>query len=212
MLKACVPDVPQVGNDRAMDNWLPLLVVADTAGDSWPRLARAAMVKMEVIEDADDGIGPMILHDVREVFEARQADRLFSDDLVEALIDMEERPWCEWKHGKPLTKNSLARLLKQYEIKSREIRIGLSHRKGYRIEDLCDAFERYLPPISPFQNATTRQANAGAGFSGFQNATHSAPVADEKTLKANAGAGCRVVADENRDIGKADMKRGGYIL
>jgi len=212
ILKACRPEVPEVGNDRAMDNWLPLLAAAETVGGQWPRFAHAAMVKMESADDADEGIGPMILHDVREAFESRQADRLFSDELVEALIGMEERPWCEWRHGKPLTKNSLARLLKPFGIKSREIRIGLSHRKGYRMEDLCDAFDRYLPPAPLIQSATTRQANGGAAFSDFQNATQSNHVADEKTLKPNSGAGCRVVADENRDTWQQGTKRGGLVI
>ncbi len=211
VLKARRPEVPEVGNDRAMDNWLPLLAVADTVGGQWPELARNAMVRIEASDDTDDGIGQMILRDVREVFETRKADRLFSEELVAGLIDMEERPWCEWRHGKPLTKNSLARLLKPFEVRSREIRIGTAHRKGYRAEDFRDAFARYLPQ-SPFQNATTRQASNDAGSNDFQNATAKPRVADGKTLQPNNDAGCRVVADENRDIGAQEVKRGGLIL
>ena len=152
-LKDCRPDAPHVGSDRAMDNWLPLLAVADTAGGQWPELARNAMEVMEIRDDTDDGIGPMILRDVREVFEQRNADRLFSDDLVEALIDMEERPWCEWRHGKPLTKNSLARLLAPFGIKSSTIRCGAVTRKGYIKAKCQDAFDRYLPHTPPLKTS-----------------------------------------------------------
>jgi len=211
-LKTCRPEVPEVGNDRAMDNWLPLLAVADTVGGQWPELARNAMVKMEVSDDTDDGIGPMILRDVREVFETRKADRLFSDELVAALIDMEERPWCEWRHGKPLTKNSLARLLKPFEVRSRALRIGSVVQKGYALKDCQDAFDRYLPPTPPAQSVTTLQANNDAGSSGFKNETPDNRVTDEKTLQPNSGAGCNVVTDEKGGIRQEGMKKRRAVL
>jgi len=40
-LTAADPAVPDTLNDRAADNWRPLLAVADRAGGEWPKGARA---------------------------------------------------------------------------------------------------------------------------------------------------------------------------
>lgn len=153
-LKHHKPDVPSLQNDRAMDHWLPLFSIADLIGGEWPELARSAVTKIEQVDEADDSTGPMLLHDIREIFQHRNMDKVFSEDLVQGLIGMEERPWCEWRHGNPITKNSVARLLKPFGIKSQDIHIGLEHKKGYRLSKFQDAFDRYLrtplDPIPPF--------------------------------------------------------------
>ena len=56
----------------------------------------------------------------------------------------EGRPWAEWKVGKPMSANVLARLLAPYEIKPETIRTGDRTPKGYRLAQFEDAFSRYL--------------------------------------------------------------------
>jgi putative DNA primase/helicase len=36
------PEIPDALNDRAADNWRPLLAIADIASDDWARRARDA--------------------------------------------------------------------------------------------------------------------------------------------------------------------------
>jgi putative DNA primase/helicase len=36
------PKIPDALNDRAADNWRPLLAIADLAGEDWPKRAREA--------------------------------------------------------------------------------------------------------------------------------------------------------------------------
>jgi predicted lipoprotein with Yx(FWY)xxD motif len=36
------PSIPAALNDRAADNWRPLIAIADLAGGEWPQLARQA--------------------------------------------------------------------------------------------------------------------------------------------------------------------------
>ena len=72
-------------------------------------------------------------------------ERLSSRDLCAALVALEERPWAEWRRGKELTQNALARLLKPFGIRSRKHRFGDDPRNGYAREDFGDAFDRYLP-------------------------------------------------------------------
>ena len=92
----------------------------------------------------------MLLHDIQFIFHDRNCDRIHSADLVRYLVDMEERPWCEWKRGNPMTANSLAKQLKTFGIRSKSIRIGVPSKtlKGYELKQFTDSFSRYIP-LSP---------------------------------------------------------------
>ena len=72
-------------------------------------------------------------------------DRLSSAELVVALIAIEGRPWAEWKVGKPITANGLARLLAPFGIAPSTIRTSGGTPKGYQRAQFEDAFARYLP-------------------------------------------------------------------
>ncbi len=217
-LKRADPDMPQHGNDRALDNWLPLFAIAEAAGGEWTVKVRLAFNGLETL-DEDDGIGPLILRDIRTVFTERRIERMFSRELVDALIEIEESPWAEWRRGKPLTQNSLARLLKPFGIRPKEIRTGPDHAKGYELNQFLDAFARYIDdrtetngeknefcPDPPFQTATPRQTSNHAVYSDFQTATQNKVVAVEKHVEAAPQADCRGVADENPPAGKKIKK------
>ena len=68
-----------------------------------------------------------------------------SAELVAALIAIEGRPWAEWKAGKPLSANGLARLLAPFGIAPATIRTATGTPKGYQLAQFDDAFARYLP-------------------------------------------------------------------
>jgi Protein of unknown function (DUF3631) len=83
-LRAAEPDIPESLNDRAADNWEPLLAIADLAGDDWLKLARAAALKLSGDADADAAsIGTQLLAAIKAVFEALGTDRITSEDLAE---------------------------------------------------------------------------------------------------------------------------------
>ena len=208
-LRISNPNTPQVSSDRAQDNWGPLLSIADLAGGEWPELARKAMLTLEDREE-DEAIGPQILNDIREVFSQRDRERLSSDEIVSGLVDMEERPWCEWKRGHPLTKNSLARLLKPYSIKSKQIRFGGSNHRGYELSQFNDAFARYLPN-TPIRNATSLQPSNHGACSQFQNATDKEGVALRKPVQPSNHATCNDVALRKGLNGEEDENE-AYIL
>src|SRR5262249_10992130 len=57
-----------------------------------------------------------------------------------------ERPWAEWKRGKPLTQKQLAGLLRPFGIISETVSIpGLADAKGYKRVRFEEAWEAYLP-------------------------------------------------------------------
>jgi hypothetical protein len=55
---------------------------------------------------------------------------------------MSESPWASY-YGRQITARDLASLLGQFDIEPREVRIADVHRKGYRRDDLWDAWVRY---------------------------------------------------------------------
>jgi len=67
--------------------------------------------------------------------------------VAHLLIDLEERPWCEWKRGNPMTANNLAKQLTTFGIRSKTIRTGVPSKplKGYELKQFTDSFDRYIP-------------------------------------------------------------------
>jgi putative DNA primase/helicase len=143
------PDMPDGLYNRTADNWRPLLAIADTAGGEWPGRARRASDAARAGSN-ERSAKVLLLGDIRAIFAEKNTDRLFSEDLIEALKEIEGHPWAEWKGGKPITKNGVARLLGQFTslqghpIIPVQIRIADRSLKGYRLADFADVFERYL--------------------------------------------------------------------
>jgi len=194
--------VPDLGNDRAVDNWEPLLAIAEIIGGEWKGKAVQAMQTI-LGNDEEENIGPMLLNDIKEIFEDENTDRIFSERLVNTLIELEDRPWCEWRRGNPITKTSLSKLLKPYNLHPHTLRIGADVKKGYKVDDFQDAFSRYLSPeplLSENQTVTPLQTNIGAVFGGNQTVTKNSNVTAQKSPNANTVKGCNGVTDENGNL------------
>ncbi len=146
------PAIPPSIKDRDADVWEPLLSVADAAGGDWPRLARVAAVALVAdCKRETPSLGVKLLADIKEVF--GDGDHLGTEALLSRLHKLEESPWGDLK-GKPLDARGLARRLSPYDIKPANIRHLGEVVKGYRREDLHDAWQRYLGPPS-YESATT---------------------------------------------------------
>jgi hypothetical protein len=72
------------------------------AAGEWGALARDAAERFARDYYDDEDIAVLLLQDIRQVFDARSVDRIFSKDLVEALRAKEDAPWCEWRHSRHL--------------------------------------------------------------------------------------------------------------
>lgn len=145
-VRAADPEMPSGTINRAADNWCPLLAIADVAGGPWPGWARQVIQSQQAsAADGDDSARVLLLADIRSIFAERAVDRLSSSELVSALMAREGRPWAEWKAGKPITVNRLARLLAPFAIAPATIRKGGETPKGYLLAQFEDAFTRYLP-------------------------------------------------------------------
>jgi putative DNA primase/helicase len=135
------PKIPEALSNRAADNWLPLLAVAEAIGGDWPDKARKAAVVLQHADD--DELGVRLLADIKDVF---TGDALHSVDLVATLNDREGAPWAEINRGKPLTQARLGALLRDFSIHAEQIKIAGINRNGYRLSQFEAAFNAYFAP------------------------------------------------------------------
>jgi len=138
-----IPDLTARQHDCAE----PLLLLAGIAGGDWPEKAHIALWSLFMQAPAGDAL--QLLADIRFVFAVLDSPQyLSSKDLFTMLGSMENRPWAGWTTRQA---KRLVPLLRPFKISSRSLR---SHGagdvfKGYRICDFKDAWERYLPALSP---------------------------------------------------------------
>ena len=144
------PKVPESLNDRAQDNARAILAIADHIGGIWPDEVRSAFVGLEENKDDEpqsDGI--LLLRDIQGILGSGNHETILSKDLLEGLCELEESPWAEWRMGKRISLQGIAKLLKPYGVTPERDR----NSRFYRISAFQDAFERYLSDIP--QNRVT---------------------------------------------------------
>lgn len=147
-LERAWPEMPEGIVDRAADIWEPLLAVADAAGGEWPTRSRQAAVSIcNARAQRDPTLGILLLADCRRLFDEQNVDRLTTEQLIQALTDLDEAPWSDLR-GKPINPRGLARRLKKYDVRPGDHRFDEGTRKGYRREDFHDAWTRYLTPVA----------------------------------------------------------------
>lgn len=206
-LAAADPVVPDLASDRAADNWATLLAIADEAGGEWRKRTEDAIWAMVGSEDEEDGnAGILLLADLRRLFTEKEVDKIASEALVKWLETVEERPWAAYgRQGKPITKRQVAGLLKDFGIRSKNVRVNAAViAKGYLLVDCQDSFSRYLPPDPPFLSATPLQESNDATKDDFRSATEGGDVADRKPGLAASDQACSGVADRNPPAEEGD--------
>jgi hypothetical protein len=161
------PAMPDGVTDRPADVWEPILALADAAGGTWPDRARAACTRL-VREGADRGVslGIRLLADLRRIFEHRIT--LATEEILEALHKLDDAPWADLR-GQALDPRGLARLLSPYDVTATKVKIAGRSVRGYRHEDLADAWIRYLPPppaaeTEPAEPPEPPSSQPGSGF------------------------------------------------
>ena len=162
------PTLPDELNDRAQDNWEPLLAIADHAGGVWPDRARWAARELAGVEQEPMSLAAQLLADAREVFMLRGwPEKISSADLITELTKDEHKPWRTSDHGRPVTSAQISKLLKGYGIKPKDHKFPGGTLKGYAKPQFQDAWERYLagpdaPPVEA-QPATSEYPCGPAG-------------------------------------------------
>lgn len=202
------PQMPEGVEDRDADVWEALLAIADAAGDHWPVTARSAAVAL--VNDATGkapSLGIVLLRDLRMIFEQRDATS--SADLIEQLTALEESPWGDLR-GKPLDVRGLSRRLAKYNVRPVQVWVDGKNVRGYKREDLADAWARYLEPLEPHAGAA-RSASAGEFSPGnpAEPLGPLGPLADAsdqgKRSSAHPSDGPHLADDTARTSGLADL-------
>jgi hypothetical protein len=185
------PELPEALGNRAADNWIELIGLADLIGGDWPRLARRAAVEISTNMEIDDQtFGVQLLTDMQTVFASAQVEGIWTEDLLRHLHAMPERPWSEYgRQRRPITDRGLATLLKDFGVRSKQVWKGEAptgaNKRGYLREDLESAFSRY---VNASRSARVLDSKESAAHSVFRSARANEALADEKTLKATATA------------------------
>jgi putative DNA primase/helicase len=179
------PSIPDVLNDRAADNWRPLLAIADLAGGEWPHLARSAACVLSGEGHDVASANVRLLGDIREAF--GELDAIRTVDLLAKLTADPERPWVEWRRGQKLTPKQLGGLLADFRITSETVSVpGLPDAKGYKRVRFDEAWEAYLPG----QNSVARQDQPSEA-SKRRNADGSSTTGDFRSVGEGRGDGSK---------------------
>ena len=147
---------PEKLHDRAADNWRPLMAVAAAAGGEWPERAAAAALALEQPDSDAEDLCVELLDDIRRIFimrpntalserkrvyravaandqETTHQIKLFTSEIMQALLAMQERPWSECNHGRPLSRRGLASFLRSFNIAThKNVRRGSEDSEGLR--------------------------------------------------------------------------------
>ena len=145
-LSSSSPSLPDSINDRAQDNWEPLLAIADVVGGEWPSKIRKIITTHFNGDEKESSFGVQLLEDINLMFKKLKKEKIPTVALLEKLVLNEDRPWGEFgRERKPLTPRRLSELLKPYGIrparwKDKEDKTA----RGYRKTQFKEAWERYI--------------------------------------------------------------------
>lgn len=194
VIRQARPVLPESLNDRAQDNWEPLLAIADAAGRPWPALALKAALKLSGTQGPSQSVGTELLADIQDVFEIKRVDRISSADLITALCEDPERPWATYNRGKQITPRQVSKRLSEYGISSKTIRIGPHETpKGYERDQFQEAFDRYLS-LPPEKHLHPPQPSPIEGNSVADTETVAATPSSSATIKPALDVVCGGVA------------------
>lgn len=127
-----------VGNDRAVDNWVPLFSLAAAISDVW--LDRCDKAYRALTNGSDIELPVCLLIDINDILGTTGISKIGSTDLTQRLNDLDTSPW----RSERLTAHKLSSMLSSFSIKPKNLRLGTKVLKGYEAADFADAFERYL--------------------------------------------------------------------
>lgn len=148
VLKNSQTSLPDELNDRAQDNWEPLLAIADCVGGNWGEKARQCALIMNSTDQDPQSVGESLLTDIKKVFDQRNVDQLSTDELIKGLCEDEASRWRTFDYGKAISPRQLANRLRTFRIKPCTVRAksttGKDTCKGYALKDFKDAFSSYL--------------------------------------------------------------------
>lgn len=136
---------------RGSRNWAPLLEIGRRSAEAqYERLLGASRNLTELCALTDDDEREMLIRDIADVFRSTGADDLGSTELASILAKREDRPWCEYAGGRPLTPHRLSRLLQPFGIKPTQFRSPQKGKiRGYSRTQFDQVFRSFDIDLDP---------------------------------------------------------------
>jgi putative DNA primase/helicase len=137
------PACPEMLNDREADSWRPLLALADVAGAWWGLTARQAAVALAGAQQDEQDLAVALLRDVAGLVADDARCRWTPAELAVALAEMDDRPWREYRHGRPINGFQVSKTLSQFGLATRRS----DGRRVFDAAELLAVAERYTPGV-----------------------------------------------------------------
>jgi hypothetical protein len=141
------PELPDELDDRAQDAYEVLIAIGDYAGSEWGERARTSLVVLRSADStARESIGVRLFRDLAAISDRlTRMERIATHDLLAWLYEHGEEPWEDWwgeSAGKKASRR-LAMALAEYDVKPEQYKEDGEKKRGYRIEPILAALERY---------------------------------------------------------------------
>ena len=139
---------PDALHDRARDAWEILLAIGHVAGGEWAGSGRAwaACVYVDADGATEESPEEELLGDLRAVFHSEgDPPTLATQSILQALHQMDTRPWSRYEKGRPLSPHGLAKLLRPFRITPTTVRLVNDIRKGYKLREFVPLWTAYCP-------------------------------------------------------------------
>jgi len=108
-----------------------------------------------------------LLADIKPLLVDETVTGLTSEAIIAELVKKPDRPWADWKHGRPITPKALAALLKPFNIIPDRLYLRTNpDARGYARHALEEALSCYLPAVQCDDVTETPQPQAQ--MPGFQ--------------------------------------------
>ena len=158
IIKDLKPPQPPGFNNRLSANWkLPLQIAQHAVVVGPSRRVGLRFTSLDTPYEPSIGVQPLAA--LRAMF-GKDRTQITSEQVLQELVADPDLPWHEYRGRGPITKNQVAALLKDFEIRPVVVhptkRADLS-RHGYRAAQFEDAFARFLPP-----DRTSEHSSVGA--------------------------------------------------
>ena len=156
--------IPNGLNSRQENSWESLLTIAEYISEEYAEAVRkiAQIYSANLEMDSDVSIRIALLQDIKLLFDQRVYNGdvfIRSEDMCKELSEMEEQPWSEFNHGKPITPRNIASLLKYFGITPIKQSFSETCKRGYKKSQFEDIFLRYLPSKQSAQSEKSDEKN-----------------------------------------------------
>jgi len=134
-----------IENDRALDIVEPLMVIASLGTDEW--LAKTLKACVELTTRDEDNESNINLEVLRVCYEIKLQrfgqNAIHSEDLVKAINEKKDSELA-YLNNFGIDQNYLAKRLNVFGIKSQNVRVAGTVRKGYYFNDFVIPAQRFL--------------------------------------------------------------------